>query len=261
MFTPVYELNQYVYAGPQPGFIKPEEVYKQHVILGMEAGSFEYGVGKHSGKASFGDLLFVPPGVLFKRKSFGEITFHLLTFSLMFEPDPVFDSLPVGKVTIGDVNRLSSTYSYLRKTWTEHGLQSSTTKLANHMLMDLLHLGDMEQQYIRKRKRKTDPQMQQAAGYIHRNLFDGLNLHHIAERLGIQPSELTRRFRLEYGTSPMDYATHLKLQEVKKLLLETNYTLDAIASMCGYENGSYLSRVFRSKMGMNASEFRKNNQI
>ncbi|MFE5318524.1 helix-turn-helix domain-containing protein [Paenibacillus sp. NPDC056579] len=50
-------------------------------------------------------------------------------------------------------------------------------------------------------------------------------------------------------------------QKVKKLLLETNYTLDAIASMCGYENGSYLSRVFRSKMGMNASEFRKNNQI
>ncbi|MCS7460078.1 AraC family transcriptional regulator [Paenibacillus doosanensis] len=251
----------YVYAGPQPGFIKPEEIHKQHVILGVETGAFEYGVGKHTGKASFGDLVFVPSGVLFKRRSFGEITFHMLNYSPMLEPDPTFDSLPVGKVTVSDVNRLSSTYAYLRKAWREHGSESYKTKIANHMLMDLLHLGDMEGQYAQKRRKRTDPQMRQAAGYIHHNLFSGLTMKRIAEMLGIRQSELTRRFRLEYGLSPKEYATRLKLEEVKRLLLETNYTMDAISSMCGYENGSYLSRVFRAKMGINASEFRKNSQI
>ena len=122
-------------------------------------------------------------------------------------------------------------------------------------------MANLEMQYAQKRRSKSDPQMQQAAGHIHRHLFEDLRLRRIADKLGIQPSELTRRFRLEYGLTPKEYAMGLKLQEVKKLLLETNYTLDTIASMCGFENGSYLSRVFRSKTGINASEFRKNNQI
>ncbi|TBL72375.1 helix-turn-helix domain-containing protein [Paenibacillus thalictri] len=261
MYAPPYEFNQYVYAGPQPGFIKPEETYKQYVILGVEAGSFDYAVGRHTGKASFGDLVFVPPGTNFKRRSHGEITFHLLTFSSLFEPNPVFETLPVGKVTVGDVSRLSSTYTYLRKLWQQFGSESHKTNLAHHMLIDLLHLSELERIYTLKRKKKTDPQMQQAAGYIHRNLFDEVNMNQIAQKLGIRPSELTRRFRMEYDASPVEYATRLRLEEVKRLLLETNYTLEAIASLCGYENGSYLSRVFRSKIGINASEFRKNNQI
>jgi hypothetical protein len=181
-------------------------VYTQHVILGIEAGSFEYGVGKHTGKASFGDLVFVPPGVSFKRKALGDVTFHLLTFSLMVEPDPIFDTLPIGKLTIGDVNRLSSTYSYLRKTWAEYRFKTQTTKLANHLLMDLLHMANLEMQYAQKRRSKSDPQMQQAAGHIHRHLFEDLRLRRIADKLGIQPSELTRRFRLEYGLTPKEYA-------------------------------------------------------
>lgn len=84
LYTPSHELDFYVYAGPQPGFIKPEEIRKQHVILGVETGSFEYSVGKHTGKASFGDLVFVPSGVLFKRRSFG----YKLISNVFFSSSP-----------------------------------------------------------------------------------------------------------------------------------------------------------------------------
>jgi AraC family transcriptional regulator len=256
-----YELINYVYAGPQPGFVKYEETYKMYVVLGVEAGSFDYSIGKHTGSASFGDLIFVHPGISFKRKSLGEITFHVLKFSTSGESGSTNVRIPSGKVTIGDDNRLSSTYSYLRKTWRDFGLDSRRTNLAHHMLMDLLHLSDLEGQYLKKRNKKTDPQMQLAAGCIHRGLFGDLNMGDISNTLGIQRSELTRRFRMEYGCSPTEYATKLRLDEVKRLLLETNYTLEAIASLCGYENGSYLSHVFRAKIGINASDFRRNNQI
>jgi AraC-like DNA-binding protein len=227
----------------------------------LEVGAFEYGVGKQSGTASFGDLVFVPPGVLFKRKAQSEIIYHMLVFTPLHEPDPLFHPIPVGKVTIGDVNRLASTYSYLRNLKREYGSLSKEQPLCEHLLIDLLHLSHMEKKYIEKRKKRTEPRMQLAAGYIHKHLFEDLSISQIAENLGIRPSDFTRRFRLEYGESPIEYATRLRLEEVKKLLLETDYTLEAIASLCGYENGSYLGRVFRSKVGMNASAFRKNNQI
>ncbi|MDF2724757.1 MAG: hypothetical protein K0Q59_4432 [Paenibacillus sp.] len=261
MFQHLYHVEMYAYSGPRQEFVKSEEVHSQHVILGLEVGAFEYGVGKQSGTASFGDLVFVPPGVLFKRKAQSEIIYHMLVFTPLHEPDPLFHPIPVGKVTIGDVNRLASTYSYLRNLKREYGSLSKEQPLCEHLLIDLLHLSHMEKKYIEKRKKRTEPRMQLAAGYIHKHLFEDLSISQIAENLGIRPSDFTRRFRLEYGESPIEYATRLRLEEVKKLLLETDYTLEAIASLCGYENGSYLGRVFRSKVGMNASAFRKNNQI
>jgi AraC-like DNA-binding protein len=261
MVQHAYKLHMCNYIGPRKEFFRPEEVHAHHVIIGMETGAFEYTVGKQTGTASFGDLVIVPPGSLFKRKSLGEITFHMLVFTPLMEPDPLLGVLPSGKVTINDVNRLSSTYSYLRKTWLEYGSLSKENHLSMHMLMDLLHLTLLEYKYMEKRRKKKEPRMQLAAGYIHRHLFDDLSMKRIADNLGLKPSDLTRRFRLEYGVTPIEYATNLRLEEAKKLLLETDYTLDTIASLCGYENGSYLGRVFRSKVGINPSNFRRNNHI
>jgi AraC-like DNA-binding protein len=261
LFQHPYSLSMCSYIGPRLDFFKSAEIHKNYVIIGMESGSFEFSVGKINGHAAFGDLVFIPPGVMFKRKSLEEITFHMLCFVPNFEPDPIFDPLPVGKVTISSVNRLSSTYSFLRQSWREYGSKSKDTSFAMHLLMDLLHLSQLERYKAKSRSSRTDHRIRQAAGYIHAQLFGDLSMKAIASYLGIKPSELTRRFRLEYGVTPIEYATSLRLEEVKKLLLETDSTLDTIAAQCGYENGSYLGRVFRSKLGINPSEFRKINQI
>lgn len=117
MIHNLFEVSSYVYTGPQSGFFKPEETYDHYMILAVETGSFEYSVGNQSGRASFGDLVFTPPGTIFKRKALGDITFHLLSFSARTVMDGPADKLPVGKVTLSNVNRLSSTYSYLRNTY------------------------------------------------------------------------------------------------------------------------------------------------
>lgn len=129
------------------------------------------------------------------------------------------------------------------------------------MLMDLLYMCKFEELHMMSRKKIIDPLMQQAAGYIHRYLREDIRMQEIAAKLGIMPSELTRRFRLAYGSSPIEYATSLRLEEIKWLLLETTDTLEAIASHCGYESGSYLSRVFRSKTGIPPSVFRRRYQF
>jgi AraC-like DNA-binding protein len=257
----MFQVNSYTCAGPQPGFIKPEETVQNYVLLGVEAGTFDYGVGEMSGRASFGDLVVSPPGTVFRRRSLGEISFHVFQFTALAGSDDTLPEPPAGKVSIGDVNRLSSTYSYLRKSWHEYGGASGMTHFTGHMLMDLLYMCEQERKNTLNRKKTTDPLMQQAAGYIHRHLFGEISMRHIAAQLGIKPSELSRRFRLAYGCVPVEYATRLRLEEAKRLLRETNDTLEAIASRCGYENGAYLCRVFRAKIGITPSAFRNDHQI
>jgi AraC-like DNA-binding protein len=251
----------YTCAGPQPGFIRPEETYTNFVLLGVEMGSFDYGVGELNGQASFGDAVIVPPGVPFRRVAHGnEISFHMFTFTIQPGPDGAPELLHAGKTSLGDVNRLTSNYAYLRKAYQEGNNRKYKSGLYRHMLMDLLHLCEMEWENKLSRKKVIDPLMQNAAGYIHRNLFGSLSMQQLATSLGIKQSELTRRFRLAYDAAPIEYATRLRLEEVKRLLRETNETLDTIATRCGYENGSYLSRVFSAKVGITPSAFRKYNQ-
>lgn len=256
----MFKVGSYVCAGPQPGFLKPEETYTDYVMLGVETGSFDYGIGDVNGQASFGDIVLIPIGTPFRRKSHGDISFHLFQFSPYSENDTAAE-IPTGKISIGDVNRLTSTYAYLRKIWQERGHDSRKAGLVRHLLMDLLQMCDLERQNAMKRKKNTDPLMQKAAGLIHRNLFGEMSMNQIASSLGIKQSELTRRFRLAYEVAPVEYATRLRLEEVKRLLRETDDTLDAIAANSGYENGSYLSRVFRAKVGITPSAFRKYNQL
>lgn len=253
-------LQIYTCAGPQPGFMKAEETLPQYVLLGVESGAFDYGVGQLTGRASFGDLVLAPPGSVFKRKSLGEIAFHVFYFSPPAETS-LLDKLPIGKVSVTDVSRLASTYASLRKSWRDFGSNTKQFELTGHLLMDLLYMCELERQYASSRTKISDPLMQQAAGRIHRQLFGELNLQGVAADLGIKPSELTRRFRLAYGLAPVEYATRLRLAEVKRLLRETNETLEAIAARCGYESGTYLSRVFRSKLGVTPSAFRHYNQF
>lgn len=255
------EVKGYVYAGPQPGFQRPEDTYKHYMLLGMEVGSFDYEVGEESGHAAFGDIVFCPPGTPFRRRAHGEVVFHIIHFESHPENSSSDDKLPVGKVSISDTTRLSSTYAYLRNLHNRQGVESLLMETSNHLVADLLFLSNMERLNALTSKKTVDPLMQQAAGYIHRHMFNEINMLEIASKLGIKQPQLTRRFQEAYGVGPVEYVTRLRLEEAKRCLLDSNETLESIADRCGYENGSYFSRVFRAKVGISPSVFRKNYRI
>ena len=48
----------------------------------------------------------------------------------------------------------------------------------------------------------------------------------------------------------------VRLEEVKRLLRETNEPIDAIAARCGYENPNYLKNLFKRRFAMTMREFR-----
>ncbi|MDF2721147.1 MAG: hypothetical protein K0Q59_822 [Paenibacillus sp.] len=57
--------------------------------------------------------------------------------------------------------------------------------------------------------------------------------------------------------TPSKYLTSLRLEKAKKLLAETNWTLDQISGSCGYQNGFYLSRVFKANCLVTPNQYRK----
>ncbi|SDD57220.1 AraC-type DNA-binding protein [Paenibacillus sp. UNCCL117] len=264
MLSHQIKVHQHIFAGPQSRFMMAEQISAHHALLTMETGSFEFEIGDEQGTAFFGDLVFCPAGVNFKRRALSDISFHHIQFELLPAADgmPVFQP-PAGKLRISDTERLKSTFNYLRKLQSRRSsLQVQPEYVRNQLVADLLLLCELERLLTDTARQQPDPLMNEAQLLIQRQAFDPeFSLRDTAAQLGLHPSQLTRHFRAAYGLAPAAYMTKLRLEEAKRLLIETNDTLESVATRCGYENGSYFCRVFTEKVGINPSVFRQRNWI
>ena len=58
-------------------------------------------------------------------------------------------------------------------------------------------------------------------------------------------SHLVRTFTAAMGVPPGKYLTTVRIEAAQRLLLHREYTLDVVASLCGFSGANYLCRVFK----------------
>jgi LacI family transcriptional regulator len=63
------------------------------------------------------------------------------------------------------------------------------------------------------------------------------------------------------GRSPKDEILRVRLNRVKQLLKETDFSLSQIAEKVGLDHVEHLSRIFKIRTGMNPSAFRSESLI
>ncbi len=93
--------------------------------------------------------------------------------------------------------------------------------------------------------------------YIASHYQEDLSLSMVAEVVHITPVYLSRLFKKEEGINFLDYLNQYRIDAAKKLLLDLNYNVIEIASMTGFQNTKYFSKVFKKNVGITPSEYRK----
>ena len=90
-----------------------------------------------------------------------------------------------------------------------------------------------------------------------RSHYAGLyGVEELSERLGVSKSHLVRTFTAAVGVPPGRYLTNVRIEAAKRLLLHREYTLDVIASLCGFSGANYLCRVFKKETGHSPAQWR-----
>lgn len=87
------------------------------------------------------------------------------------------------------------------------------------------------------------------------------SLSELAEQVGITPNHLAGLFRREYGGSPVEYRTRLRLVRAEQLLLASTLSVAEIAREVGFPDPAYFTRVFRRANGMGPREFVHNRRV
>lgn len=92
--------------------------------------------------------------------------------------------------------------------------------------------------------------------YIHNHYKDKITVAQIADATGISDREAMRSFRKNLNQSPIEYLISYRLNEAKKLLLNSSLSITEICYQCGFSDSSYFGKAFRKAYGITPREFR-----
>ncbi len=86
-----------------------------------------------------------------------------------------------------------------------------------------------------------------------------LSLDSLAERLRLSPEHVSRVFKETLGENFVEAATRLRLDESCRLLRIGAGSIEEISGKVGYGDSTYFSRLFKRKIGLTPSEWRRRN--
>lgn len=104
----------------------------------------------------------------------------------------------------------------------------------------------------------SDEVLQEIHRYIRANLKESLTIERVAQAMYMSPSQFTRYLRQRAGKSFVEILTEHRIEEAKRLLRETEWSVAAIAVQIGFKSGPYFTTFFTKNVGIPPSQYRQN---
>ena len=95
-----------------------------------------------------------------------------------------------------------------------------------------------------------------ACEYIDKNYQEDINLNKISNYVSLSKNYFCNIFKKETGITIWDYLIRIRMEEAKKMLLETEQKTYEISELVGYDDPSYFGRLFKKYTGFTPIEFR-----
>ncbi|HTA31657.1 MAG TPA: AraC family transcriptional regulator [Candidatus Cybelea sp.] len=97
-----------------------------------------------------------------------------------------------------------------------------------------------------------------AVDYIKQNACRGIRANHVAKEMGYASErDFNRNYKTVTGQTPSQAILQRQLQEARRLLAETEFSLAFIAGSCGFPSQRIFSRVFRAAQASSPGLFRR----
>ncbi|QDU49104.1 AraC family transcriptional regulator [Gimesia panareensis] len=102
-----------------------------------------------------------------------------------------------------------------------------------------------------------DPAIAAALEFIRRNACGKISVSLIAREVNLARRSLERRFIRLVGKTPHQIISEERLRRARQLLIDTDFTLEQIATMSGFSSAAYLSVIIKQNENCTPTEFRQ----
>ncbi|MDQ0889035.1 two-component system response regulator YesN [Paenibacillus sp. V4I9] len=106
--------------------------------------------------------------------------------------------------------------------------------------------------------RRHNVLMKEIRDYVAEHFTDpNLSLTLLSDLFQVNPKYLSQLFKEEIGENFSDFVITLRINYAKKLLKETNETVQDISEKTGYANAISFSRIFKKMVGISPGQYRE----
>jgi len=102
-----------------------------------------------------------------------------------------------------------------------------------------------------------DQVVREAMSFIRQQATSGCRVDDVLRHVHVSRSVLERRFRQYLKRSPQAEIRAVQLSRVQELLTQTDFTLEHIADLCGFDHPEYLSVAFKRMCGLTPGRYRR----
>lgn len=99
-----------------------------------------------------------------------------------------------------------------------------------------------------------------AVSYMENHFTEDISAGQLAELSHYSERHFMRIFRKAYNASPLEYMIDLRINHACMLLKSTRLSIAETAGKCGFDDVNYFSRLFKKRMGITPSGYRKEEQ-
>lgn len=161
--------------------------------------------------------------------------------------------------------------SLLSRAAIEGGATSdSVLKINNQFLMDLQDINTLDNLCYKLQETidvftecmfnyipsKSNEITKKAIRYISKNFTRNLTLDDVANHVHLNSAYFSTLFKQSTGSSFKEYLNMVRIEESKRLLANTDYSIIDIALATGFEDQSYFSKVFKKYTGLTPKQYR-----
>lgn len=120
----------------------------------------------------------------------------------------------------------------------------------------LLELREQSESFM---KNQPSPAISEAISFMQNNIRNPeMNFKQLANKNGICPDSLRKRFKRETGIALHQYFIQLKINVAKSMLSNLSYNISDLADFLGFKDQYYFSRLFKKKTGLSPLKYRNN---
>lgn len=99
--------------------------------------------------------------------------------------------------------------------------------------------------------------LKEPVAYVRNNYMQNICLEELADISHLSISALERRFKKFLGKTPKQFINEVRLENARRLLIETNIAIATVANDAGFTDHSYFSRQFQKLFKQSPSAFRQ----
>lgn len=128
---------------------------------------------------------------------------------------------------------------------------------AKKLLVDFAERSQTPYSSTTFKKNHTDADILKIQIWLEKRIGTTILMEQVANEFGLSMRNFIRRFKEATEQTPIEYLQNLRLEKAKFLLESSQQAFDQITQQVGYEDGNSFRRLFKQRVGLTPSAYRK----